>query len=695
VTLFSKLNFFKLIGLVIFCAVIGTQASNAQCISDDVFIKKLMQSPELMQQFNEFNDMNRSIRRKSDDTITRIIPVVFHIIHTYGPENISRSVIESQLLTLNENFQKLNADTANVRAIFKPNIADMNLVFRLATKDPKGNCTDGVTRTYSLLTENARDNVKALIQWDPTKYFNVWVVNSIENSGGQGIVLGYAQFPFDNNNSTDGVVILSNQVTKGNKTLTHEVGHYLGLFHTFETAIGNNCNNNSCTTTGDLICDTPPVAAPSSGCPTSNNTCNKDVPDVVDQVENYMDYSFCSRMFSEGQKERMLNVLLNTAKRKNLWSTNNLVATGTNFNPGTAIVYCKPKADFYAPITSICVDNNLTFTDASYNTGATAWKWTFENGSPATSTLKNPTVKFTTPGKHNVKLTITNPAGTDSTTKTDFVNIFTNVSDVKSPYLQTFENPADLVNIRNEADVDGLKFATTTVGYQSNTSFSFKQFSNPSLNGNYAFELPAIDLTTVSAPQLRFRVAFRQKLTTNTDELRVFISTDCRASFSTLAFRSAKILANNKPAETNEFVPASDEDWKLETIDLKAYKSLKNLILRFEYKRRGGNNIYIDNININDALVGVNKVHFSNQFNLYPNPATNSITVQFVNQLVGNATITVYDISGKILTQIVQSNLATKNILLEDLGIYSSGIYQISVQNADNVYQQKLIVNKL
>ena len=88
-----------------------------------------------------------------------------------------------------------------------------NIEFRLAKIDPYGNCTQGVTRTFSNLTNGARNNVKELIQWDPTRYMNVWVVKSIENFSEDGnIVLGFAQFPnqLSSDPETDGIVIRHN-----------------------------------------------------------------------------------------------------------------------------------------------------------------------------------------------------------------------------------------------------------------------------------------------------------------------------------------------------------------------------------------------------------------------------------------------------------------------------------------------------
>ncbi|MFM7078240.1 MAG: hypothetical protein ACKOYC_00465, partial [Bacteroidota bacterium] len=153
------------------------------------------------------------IERKSSGTanrgtsVVRVIPVVFHVIHEGGSENISRAQIQNQIDLLNADFRHQNADTVNTPAPFLALAADVEIEFRLATKDPNGNCTDGVVRVNSPLTNNARDNVKAVSYWPSNKYLNVWVVKTIQNlSGSAGIVLGFAQFP-GGNAATDGVVL--------------------------------------------------------------------------------------------------------------------------------------------------------------------------------------------------------------------------------------------------------------------------------------------------------------------------------------------------------------------------------------------------------------------------------------------------------------------------------------------------------
>lgn len=189
---------------------------------------------------------------------TKVIPVVVHIIHNYGPENIDKSQVLNAIGILNRDFQKLNDDTISVIPAFKNIVGNPNFEFRLAKLDPDGNCTDGITRTVSELTFDADDNVKDLISWPTNKYFNIWVVDKISFEAG-----GYAYLPGTAPcNGCDGVVVLNSQFGNigqsngGNfseRTLTHEAGHWFNLNHTWggSNDCGSSCNGS------DNVNDTP------------------------------------------------------------------------------------------------------------------------------------------------------------------------------------------------------------------------------------------------------------------------------------------------------------------------------------------------------------------------------------------------------------------------------------------------------
>lgn len=235
------------------------------------------------------------------------IPVVVHVVHKTAAENISRAQIDSQIAILNADFRMKNADVADVPAAFLPLVADSRIEFVLASTDPDGNPTDGVTRTET--SENAFDTDDRIKfdatggkdAWDTAEYLNIWVGNL---AGG---LLGYAQFP-GGPAATDGVVCRSTAFgdtgtaeppfDKG-RTATHEVGHWLNLRHIWGDD-GGGC------TGSDLVADTPNQGGPNSGKPVFPSLSCNNGPNG-DMFMNYMDYvdDEAMVMFTAGQVMRM------------------------------------------------------------------------------------------------------------------------------------------------------------------------------------------------------------------------------------------------------------------------------------------------------------------------------------------------------------------------------------------------------
>lgn len=254
---------------------------------------------------------NRAWRARTGESVlgragvTRI-PVVVHVVYTWQPENISDAQITSQIDVLNQDFRKKNPDISKVPAAFAPLAADALVEFELATQDPHGSPTNGITRDYSSNKYFTNDNaVKSKATggadpWPSDKYLNVWVCELDP-------MLGYAQFP-GGPAATDGVVIRHSAFgTTGTakapndrgRITTHEIGHWLNLLHIWGDD-GTGCNGT------DYVDDTPNQAGPSYGCPSFPQvTCNNG-PNG-DMFMNYMDYTdnACMYMFTQGQVTRM------------------------------------------------------------------------------------------------------------------------------------------------------------------------------------------------------------------------------------------------------------------------------------------------------------------------------------------------------------------------------------------------------
>ena len=275
---------------------LALQQSNPEMISRISSIEKHTR------EFAKFQNENRS----NEELIT--IPVVVHVIWNTEKQNISNAQIRSQIEVLNEDFRKLNENFSATVDGFKDIAADFNVEFCLASVDPSGNASTGITRKQSTRTNwGTGDDVKktekgGVDAWPADHYLNMWVANI---GGG---VLGFAQFP-GGAKSTDGVVMspqyfgskekqnvgenfyLSAPFDLG-RTTTHEVGHWLNLRHIWGDG---GCGFD------DLVEDTPMSDAANYGCPTTHQSCG-----TLDNVQNFMDYSddACMTMFTQGQKTR-------------------------------------------------------------------------------------------------------------------------------------------------------------------------------------------------------------------------------------------------------------------------------------------------------------------------------------------------------------------------------------------------------
>ena len=240
-----------------------------------------------------------------------VINVVVHVLWNQAAENISTAQIKSQIAVLNRDFSALNPDRSKTPVPWAGLVASARVKFQLASKDPKGKATTGITRTKTTKTEFFDDEGAKSVatggaaSWNTYKYLNIWIVPKLLNGVRQSL-LGYAQFP-GGPKATDGVVILhSGFGTNGTaaapynlgRTTTHEVGHYLNLRHIWGDT--EDCSG------GDMVDDTPNAETPNYNKPTFPHISCTNGPHG-DMFMNYMDYvdDVAMFMFTTGQVSRM------------------------------------------------------------------------------------------------------------------------------------------------------------------------------------------------------------------------------------------------------------------------------------------------------------------------------------------------------------------------------------------------------
>lgn len=245
------------------------------------------------------------------------IPVVVHIVYNTGTQNITNAQVTSQITALNADFRRTNADLSNAPTRFRGFSKDMEVEFCLATIDPNGNATNGITRknTSTAAFSIADDFMKydangGTDAWPATDYLNIWVCNL------SGSLLGYAQFPGTGLAATDGVVVdyeyfgtigtVTSPFNLG-RTTTHEVGHWLNLKHIWG-------DDGTACTGSDFVEDTPNQGGSTSGCPNTKQISCGNSFRGGDMYVNYMDYSddACLKMFTYWQYKRVEAVLNST-----------------------------------------------------------------------------------------------------------------------------------------------------------------------------------------------------------------------------------------------------------------------------------------------------------------------------------------------------------------------------------------------
>jgi len=542
-----------------------------------------------------------------------IIPVVFHIIHMNGSENISDAQVRDAIRIMNEDFNLENEDQADVVTAFQNIIGNAEIEFRLAAYDPSGDPTSGIDRIESPETFVGDDGSK-LGGWPRSRYYNIWVTDVIYISG----AAAYAYRPpaAHTMSGVDGVIsnhryvgsIGTGSQGESARTLTHETGHYLGLPHTWGGTNTPGCDGtttnsndpcfgvNNCLS-DDGISDTPlTIGVGNSSCNTNQSTCGS-----TDNIQNYMDYSSCSRMFTDGQVNVMRSALnSSTAQRSSLWTSSNHANTGV-----TELT----EARFYVERRSICRGETVDFIDES-RYDPDSWTWEITGPESYSSTDQNPSITFKTAGEYTVKLTVFQ-GSTSATVTEEKAIVVSEAYGMPVPFFEDFsEGDSGWFAQQDDDNLQHTWQYNTGAGFDDN--FSYKMF-NIGQEGNRMDELifSSIDMRPLTDIDVSFEVAYKQISSSNGDVLQFYVSEDCGDSWDLFWASGGSALSGGKTPSPVSFTPSSASDWEhFEFSNVSINSVSGNTLLKFRFVSDEGNHLYIDNINIDGTYSVVPQLRY-------------------------------------------------------------------------------------
>ncbi len=655
-------------------------------------------------------------------TASRVVPVVVHVITECGEQTLTEAQVQRGLDRLNQDWTFTNTDAPNTTARFMPYAASMDVEFRLAKLDPQGNPFTGIHRVTTIATNsvNPRDQIKTIVPaWDG--YFNFWLVDGISagpNSIPGGTILGYAQFPGNGPWNKWGFVMRADDwftppPLSDGRTATHELGHCFGLLHTFQGGCGTSCANS-----GDLVCDTPPTAADTYGCNLNQNTCSNDVSpgspytdNGPDQIQNHMSYDRCHTLFTQGQKARVDASFAAFSYIQNLISQTNLLRTGVAdgqiVGPPAPLAYLSTcSLSLQGDELIACAGRPITLRDASYGAAVTGVSWTFTNATPATSTDANPTVTFTTPGRQTITLTPTGVNGPVAPV-TIVVRVIA-VGQYVAPLAESFEGGRQLedsvwrvattvaANARRWR-LTGFPTGVTTDGDTAAT-IGIGNVPTGTINSLYSPSFDTRNLATSNpSPTLTFDIAYAQRYSTNTDELKVWLSSNCGQTWAARKTITGAALSTTAGVNMPNFTPTALTQWRTESINLGGqFGNQESVLIRFDAESGGnGNNLYLDNIRLNGRPLGVTAELAGAGVTLAPNPLTPETGLRFSLAHSTRVALRVADVLGRpVLTQATRDFAPGEHHLplAARLRGAAAGVYVVTLELDGRIYSQKLLV---
>ena len=711
--------------------------STLPCNTYDMRSRYIQEHPEIadfekqldkdISNFINHHDAPGSIARKTSsahaDTDWYDIPVVVHVIHDNGPELLPDNKIYNLITEMNQ-FYSLQNNVAPVIAAFKPYIGKAKFRFHLATKDPSGNPTKGITHRMSYLTYGGDDQAK-FDQWNPANYVNIWFENVVGQKITNGIIVAYALQPPSAGAAPyrDGIISNYSFIDDGSKSgvgggsIDHEMGHVMNLDHTFGKTNNPHTNKSGLCTDDDGVDDTPPTEGNLGGCNLYDTVCAGNYfkiyvnsvggdslvnyPDTSNE-QNIMNYADCKFMFTKGQVTRMRGALnSDVAHRDSLWTDYNLALTGAlapypDLPPvndysvknaaGTQLTYFTCPND-----ASGAGASTLKFNSQSWGDTVIGISWTFSNNaskptatatvSPASASNVVSTVSntFDTPGWVTMTLASTgNNSGTTTTTYPRSVFVADKTGTPADGYFMDFDNSDTakwpIFNYYNNE----FKWTYANVGmydhscikYTGYDSRGFTPTGSPYGDFDDFFSMP-MDLKSFTGGASYLNYFFSSASRTNNsydihDRMEIYYSTD-RSTTWHLLDTLVKGRLINKGGMSIAYTPSGVTDWSPMSILIPEPAKTNYTVFRFRYKPSLSTGV-MGTIDLGAGSVPtsnnfyMDRIHFSKWPAEVSNTHLGNLDVAVVpNPTSGDAYVVIKDVEN-ITAKVVVSDITGKQV---------------------------------
>lgn len=643
-----------------------------------------------------------------------LLPVVVHVIHN-GENlgdggNLSDAKIQKQIDILNEDFRRMNADTVNTPSTFQPVAADIEVEFVLAKQDPNGDLTNGIVRKQGAQLDYSysQDEVlKTESYWPAEDYINIWVA--------QVEFLGWASFPetslsgipnHETNRLFDGIVVDAdwwaiNNNTGGffdsfGQTATHEIGHFLGLRHIWGDG---NCS------ASDFCNDTPPAFGHFYGvgspCTQVFNSCDNDIEmgasmDFPDMFMNYMDYTNdeCMNLFTLDQKMRMRTVLENSPRRLSLRTSHALdepivILPGLDLAIGDIVnvplITCNTQISPSITLNNFGL-NEITSFKLAYSVDGVETLINESNVSITTGASYDLTIDISglSVGSNQITWEIKEVNGT--TDKDASNNLSSSNLDVQ---LETFQTPFKegfSINFWNAAPIQISEWSTMSIN--SNEAATVAAFENNTAVESWLVS-PVFDLSDFEEAGLFFSMSYGIRFGFP-DALEVKISSACSDDFVTIWSNDLNTISF--PNSFTEWTPSLAEDWLNQFIDLDDYVGFSEVRLAFVFFNNGGNNFYLDDIELTNNSDPNQPRLPAGTFIAYPNPAQQSFNITLSLPETQPIRVEIIDMSGAVVTDLRYENVINQTFSIQIPNKY--GMYFLRISGKDINQTQRILINR-